>query len=98
VTGHWDWGAGRAEAGIDSDLRVLLSLSPHFRLLVASGLSDLVTPYAAARYVLDHLPPSDPPGRVQFKTYRGGHMVYLDPQSRKAFTTDAAAFYKAGAR
>jgi carboxypeptidase C (cathepsin A) len=98
VTGHWDWDSGRAEAGVDSDLRVLLSLSPHFKLMVASGLSDLVTPYAATRYVLDHLPPSDPAGRVQFKTYRGGHMLYLDPQSRKAFTADAAAFYKAGAR
>ena len=94
VTSHWDWDSGRAQVGVDSDLRVLLSLSPHFKLMVASGLSDLVTPYAAARYVLDHLPPSDPPGRVQFKTYRGGHMLYLDPASRKAFTGDAAAFYK----
>lgn len=98
VTSHWDWDSGRAEAGVDSDLRVLLSLSPHFRLLVASGLSDLVTPYAATRYVLDHLPPSGPAGRVEFKTYRGGHMLYLNPQSRKAFTADAGTFYKASAR
>jgi len=32
------------------------------------------------------------------KTYRGGHMLYLDPASRKAFTADAAAFYKAAVR
>jgi carboxypeptidase C (cathepsin A) len=46
--------------------------------------------------VLDHLPPNDPPGRTQLKLYRGGHMVYLDPQSRHALSTDAAAFYRSG--
>ena len=97
IAGHWDWGGGgRGQAGVDSELRVLLSFSPRFRLLIGSGLSDLVTPYAETRYVLDHLPPSDPPGRAVLKTYRGGHMLYLDAQSRKAFTADAAAFYKGG--
>jgi carboxypeptidase C (cathepsin A) len=42
------------------------------------------------------MPPIEPPERVQLKLYRGGHMLYLDPQSRKAFTADAAAFYRAG--
>jgi carboxypeptidase C (cathepsin A) len=97
IAGHWEWGdGGRAAAGVDTDLRVLLSFSPRFRLLIGSGQSDLVTPYAETRYVLDHLPPTDPPGHAVLKTYRGGHMVYLDPQSRKAFTADAAVFYRSG--
>jgi len=97
ISGHWDWGkGGRGQAGVDSDLRVLLSFSPSFRLLIAHGYSDLVTPYAQSRYVLDHLPPTEPPGRAQLKLYRGGHMLYLDPQSRKGFSADAAAFYKGG--
>jgi carboxypeptidase C (cathepsin A) len=54
----------------------------------------MVTPYAMTRYVLDHLPPVDKPGRAQLKLYRGGHMLYLDAQSRKAFSADAAAFYR----
>ncbi len=94
VTGQWDWQGGRAQASVDGDLRVLLSFSPSFRLLIAHGLSDMVTPYAVSRYVLDHLPPNDPPGRAQLKLYRGGHMLYLDPQSRKAFSADASAFYR----
>lgn len=94
VTGRWDWQGGRGQAGVESDLRVLLSFSPSFRLLVAHGYADLVTPYAMSRYVLDHLPPSDPPGRAQLKLYRGGHMFYIDAQSRKAFGVDAAAFYR----
>jgi carboxypeptidase C (cathepsin A) len=99
ISGHWDWGGGgRGQAGVDEELRVLLAFSPTFRLFVGSGVSDLVTPYAETRYVLDHLPPTNPPGRAVLKTYRGGHMLYLDPQSRKAFTADAAAFYKAAAR
>jgi len=77
-------------------LRTLLAFGPSFRLLIAHGLSDMITPYGMTRYVLDHLPPIGPPGRAQLKLYRGGHMLYLDPQSRKAFSADAAAFYRAG--
>jgi len=96
VTSQWDWHGGRSQASAEDDLRVLLAFGPSFRLLIAHGLSDMVTPYAMTRYVLDHLPPVDSPGRVQLKLYRGGHMVYLDPQSRKAFSADAGAFYRGG--
>jgi carboxypeptidase C (cathepsin A) len=96
VTRHWDWHGGRAQASVEDELRVLLAFSPSFRLLVAHGLSDMVTPYAMSRYALEHLPPIDPPGRVALKVYRGGHMLYLDQASRKAFTKDAEAFYRGG--
>jgi len=52
-----------------------------------------VTPYAMSRYVLDHIPSYE--GRTALKLYRGGHMFYLDPDSRKAFTNDARAIYQA---
>ena len=94
VTGHWDWQGGRVQASAEDDLRVLLAYGPSFRLLIAHGYSDMVTPYAMTRYILDHMPAFDPPGRVQLKLYRGGHMLYIDPESRKAFTADAAAFYR----
>jgi carboxypeptidase C (cathepsin A) len=45
--------------------------------------------------MLDHLP-ADTASRAQLKLYRGGHMVYLDDGSRKAFSADAAAFYRGG--
>jgi carboxypeptidase C (cathepsin A) len=94
VTSHWDWQGGRVQASAEDDLRILLAFGPSFRLLVAHGYSDMVTPYAMTRYLLDHMPAFDPPGRVQLKLYRGGHMLYLDPDSRKAFSADAAAFYR----
>jgi carboxypeptidase C (cathepsin A) len=94
VTGHWDWQGGRLQASAEDDLRTLLAFGPSFRLLIAHGYSDMITPYGMTRYVLDHLPPIGPPGRAQLKLYRGGHMLYLDSASRQAFSADAAAFYR----
>ncbi len=93
IAGKWDWEQGRGQASVTDDLRVLLAFTPSFRILIAHGYSDMVTPYAVSRYVLDHLPPFE--GRATLKLYRGGHMFYLDPGSRKAFSSDARAVYAA---
>jgi carboxypeptidase C (cathepsin A) len=93
IAGKWDWEQGHAGASVTDDLRVLLAFTPSFRLLIAHGYSDMVTPYAVSRYVLDHFPPFQ--GRATLKLYRGGHMFYLDPASRKGFTADARALYAA---
>jgi carboxypeptidase C (cathepsin A) len=93
---QWDWQNGRVQASAEDDLRTLLAYDSSFRLLIAHGYSDMITPYAMTRYVLDHMPTFNPPGRAQLKLYRGGHMIYLDPESRKAFSADAGAFYRGG--
>lgn len=93
IAGNWDWGSRRSSPGVSNDLRVLLAFDPSFRLLVMHGRSDLVTPYAVSRYVLDYLPP-DTASRRQLKVYRGGHMLYLDDGPRKTMTEDARAFYR----
>jgi carboxypeptidase C (cathepsin A) len=97
VAGKWDWGEGssRVSTGVSDDLRELLALNPSFRLLVAHGYSDMVTPYAVSRYVLDHLPPLGDPSRTRLARYRGGHMFYIDAKSRDAFSSDAQTFYQA---
>jgi carboxypeptidase C (cathepsin A) len=96
IAGKWDWGDSREPPGVSDDLRVLLALDPSFRLLVVHGRTDLVTPYGVSRYVLDHLPDIGGPERVQLKIYRGGHMFYFAPESRRAFAADARNFYRAG--
>jgi carboxypeptidase C (cathepsin A) len=95
-TAHkWDWGdGGRRGASVTRDLRELLALNPGFRLMIAHGRDDLVTPYSVTRYILDHLPPIGAPNRTQLKIYKGGHMFYFKADMRAAFAADAAAFYK----
>ena len=92
---QWDWHGGRLQASSEDDLRTELAFDKSFRLLIAHGYSDMVTPFSMTRYVLDHMPAADQSGRVQLKLYRGGHMLYLDGVSRKAFSADAGAFYRA---
>ena len=102
VAGKWQWGDRREPPGVSDDLRTLLSINPSFRLLVAHGRTDLVTPYGVSKYVLDHLPDtvtkdSSESERAQLKVYRGGHMFYFSKDIRRAFTADAKTFYQ-GAR
>lgn len=96
ISGKWDWGGGggRATASVSNEIRELLSLTPSFRLMIAHGYSDMVTPYGVSRYVLEHLPPIGDPARTKLKVYRGGHMFYIDADSREAFSTDAKTFYQ----
>jgi carboxypeptidase C (cathepsin A) len=96
VSGKWDWGDRREPPGVSDDLRILLAFDPSFRLLIAHGRSDLVTPYGVSRYVLDQLPEIGGPGRTQLKLYRGGHMFYFNKDSRRAFAADAKGFYQGG--
>ena len=97
INHKWKWreGSSRGQPSVADDLRELLALTPSFHLIVAHGYSDMVTPYAVSRYVLDHLPPVEGEERTQLKLYRGGHMFYLDLASRKAFTADARTMYAA---
>jgi len=95
ISGKWDWedGGGHAPPSATADLRDLLALTPSFRLMIAHGYSDMVTPYGISRYLLDHIPASVDGERAELRLYRGGHMFYTDPQSRKAFTADARTIY-----
>ncbi len=95
ISSKWDWERGHGQPSITDDLRVLLALTPSFRLMIAHGYSDMVTPYAVTRYLLQHLPTFEGEERTELKLYRGGHMFYLDPDSRKAFTADARTMYVA---
>jgi carboxypeptidase C (cathepsin A) len=96
ISGKWDWGDRRHPPGVSDDLRQLLALNPSFRLLVAHGRSDLVTPYGVSRYVLDRLPEIGGSDRTQLKVYGGGHMFYFASNRRRAFAADVKTFYQSG--
>lgn len=98
VNERWEWGrrgpngGTRAQVSATGNIRDLLSLIPSFRVLVAQGYSDAITPYGISKYVIDHLPSSLAAGRVGLKLYRGGHMFYTRPSSRQELSSDARAF------
>jgi len=97
VNGKWEWekGSRGAPPSVTDGIREYLSLNPSFRLVVAHGYSDLVTPYAVSRYVIDHLPEFGELDRVQLKVYAGGHMFYFAERARTSFTGEMKAFYQA---
>ncbi len=98
VGSKWVWreGGGRANPSVSDDLRILLAFNPSFRLLIAHGYSDLVTPYMKSRYVIEHFPGIDPGERAQLRLYPGGHMFYVADESRKSFSADMKAFFAKG--
>jgi carboxypeptidase C (cathepsin A) len=97
VNGKWEWerGSRGTPPSATDDIREFVSANPSFRLLVVHGYADLVTPYGVSRYVIDHMPDTGEPERVQLKVYPGGHMFYFADQQRAEFAKDARQFYQA---
>ena len=89
ISHGWDWGQGRRSQESLSDLRRVMALDPRVKVLVAHGLSDLVTPYFATRLLLDQSVAVGAPERIAFLALPGGHMFYADDSSRAALR-DAA--------
>jgi carboxypeptidase C (cathepsin A) len=79
-------------------LRKAMSMNPHLRVHVASGIYDLATPYFATEYTLNHLS-LDPEvrGNVSVSSYEAGHMMYLHLPSLTKLKEELAAFI-AGSR
>jgi carboxypeptidase C (cathepsin A) len=99
VVRHWNWRSGmggrEGYVGAADSLREVLAGNRGFKVAIAHGMTDLVTPYMTSRYVIDHLPESLTAGRVAFSLHPGGHMMYLRATSRAGLHADAAKLYPA---
>jgi carboxypeptidase C (cathepsin A) len=60
------------------------------RIFCAAGYHDLTTSYYATGYMLRHS--GIDPGRMTFKVYDGGHMMYLYQPSLEALSNDLVTF------
>jgi carboxypeptidase C (cathepsin A) len=89
VARAWDFGRDRRELNDIPALNRMLALDPNFRVLVAQGFTDLQVPYFGTKLLLAQIPDYGAPGRVVFKVYGGGHMLYTRDASRKALREDA---------
>ena len=88
VSSGWRYGRGRRPPQVVDELKQVLALDPNFRVLVAHGLTDLVTPYFASELLLRQLPAYGGESRAALATYPGGHMFYTRDSSRAAFRAD----------
>lgn len=88
---RWDWRTGEADRS--AALAEALHKNRSMRVMMVSGYFDLATPYFDAVYTVAHMGlPPELRNNVELVRYRGGHMVYLDPQLRREFQRDFAAF------
>lgn len=90
VNAHWNWAPGSPATLRGPELATAMRRNPAMRLMVGSGYYDLVTPFAAAQYTIDHI--EIPLDRVTFKNYESGHMVYLGDGAARAFVQDLREF------
>ncbi len=73
-----------------SSLAAAAATNKDFRVFVASGLHDLVTPFFGTEYVFRHSGiDSD---RITLKNYFGGHMMYLYEPSLRQLSEDVGRF------
>jgi len=90
VSRAWDYGSARTAPESLSALASAMALDESLRVVVAHGLTDLVTPYFATSLLLRQLPASLA-ARIAEETYPGGHMFYTRPASRAALANAARA-------
>ncbi len=86
---QWDWGGGREKAQALGDLTQALAIDPNFRVLIAHGLTDQMTPYFASKLLIAQIPQFGDSNRIELKLYAGGHMLYFRDASRAALREDA---------
>lgn len=94
VAGNWRYGRGRRPPQAMDEIRGALALDQNLRILVAHGLTDLVTPYFASELLLRQVPAYGVEKRLSLATFPGGHMFYIRDASRAAFRGEAAELYR----
>jgi carboxypeptidase C (cathepsin A) len=77
------------------DLAQALTRNPSLRVFSANGYYDLATPFFGTEIALHHLG-IDPALRshISYGYYPSGHMIYLEPASRRKLRADIEAFIR----
>jgi carboxypeptidase C (cathepsin A) len=97
VSGNWDFGIKPHQQGFAGSLDELEQArvrNPGLKILIAHGLTDLVTPYSMSQYLVNQLLPIEGAASIDVHVYHGGHMMYLRPTSRAALTDDVRSLYQ----
>jgi carboxypeptidase C (cathepsin A) len=97
VRSKWDFGTSptrQGYAGALSDLQNARAANRALEVFIATGYTDLITPYLAPAYLVKQLSPLDGASPISIEDYAGGHMLYLRPESRRALKQDVEAMYE----
>ncbi len=88
----WDFShAGRGLPDTIPDLAAALAQNPRMAVLSLSGYHDLATPFFLTERDLARLGPLP---NVTVRNYNGGHMTYLDDNSRRLERADLVAMFR----
>jgi carboxypeptidase C (cathepsin A) len=97
VRPKWDFGTSPARqgyAGVLDDIQEARATNRALEVFIATGYTDLITPYLAPRYLVNQLSPLEGASPITIEDYAGGHMLYLRPDSRRALKKDVEAMYQ----
>jgi len=93
----WDFGTSptrQGYAGVLEDIQDARAANPALEVLIATGYTDLITPYLAPSYLVKQLSPLAGASPITIEEYAGGHMLYLRPDTRRALRKDAETLYE----
>ncbi|ANH83376.1 carboxypeptidase [Niabella ginsenosidivorans] len=89
----WPWDNNNDHTG--ENLRSAMAINPYLHLLVQSGYYDGACDYFNAKYSLWQMDPSGKlKGRIQWRGFRSGHMMYLRKEDLKTSTGQLRDFIK----
>ena len=93
----WNYGKAGTNryANVTQRLRAAMEKDKNLRVFVASGFSDLATPYATTKYTFAHLGPRPLMDRVTMCYYESGHMMYSHQPSLRKLREDLSTFIMA---
>ena len=97
VNRNWDWRSGlsgdQGFIDVSHTLARTMSVNPHLKVFIASGIYDLATPYFAAQYTVRHMWLGELRKNVVLKRYHSGHMIYTHQQAHENLYRDVRNFY-----
>ena len=91
------WNRSGPQSNPSTAFRAAMTANPKLRVMVVSGIYDLVSSYFAIEQAAAKLP-ADLKSRVVIRTYDGGHAIYTDDVVRHQFRGDAVKFFQEGAK
>ncbi len=107
ISPHWNFTRDAADVGLPGaslpnvlpDLAQALTHDPALRVFSANGYYDLATPFFGTEQALHDLR-LDPAlqSHISFGFYESGHMIYLEPASRRKLRADLETFIRASMR